>query len=297
MEDVFATEDLTKKFGSTVALDGVTMAVPEGSIVGLVGRNGGGKTTLLRHLVGLYLPTRGTATTLGCPSGELGHDQLARIGVVPQDNRLLDWMDVDQHIRYVASFYPCWDREREARMLDDLELARDAHVGALSPGNAQKLALVLALGHHPELLVLDEPVSALDPIARCKLLAFLLELLREDGATILISSHVLRDVEQVVDRVICLDQGRLRVSATLDDLKDLYAEWRLLARAGEELPRDFPEPFVLRQEVNGRQATLVVRQPADEPAAFSRRYQVEVEVRPLNLERMFPLLVAEEEAS
>ncbi len=296
MEYVFEAKELTKKLGDTVALDGVTVAVPRGSIVGLVGKNGSGKTTLLRHLVGLYLPTSGSSVTLGRPSGELGQAELVRIGAVPQENRFLDWMDVAQHIRYVASFYPRWDQEREARLLEDLELRPDAQVGALSPGNVQKLALVLAAGHHPELLVLDEPVSALDPIARGKLLAFLLELLREDEATILISSHVLRDIEQVVDRVICLDEGRLRVSAALDDLKERYAEWRLYARAGAELPRHFPEPFVLRQEVNGRQASLLVRRGEAELAAFQERYPVEVESRALNLERMFPLLI-EEEAS
>ncbi|MCP3957461.1 MAG: ABC transporter ATP-binding protein [bacterium] len=263
----------------------------------MVGKNGSGKTTLLNHLVGLVLPTSGTSTTLGRPSGELGHDELARIGAVQQENRFLDWMAVDQHIRYVASFYPRWDRDREAALIADLELKPGAHVGALSPGNAQKLALVLALGHHPELLVLDEPVSALDPIARGKLLSFLLELLREDDATILISSHVLRDIEQVVDRVICLDEGRLRVSAALDDLKELYAEWRLTALDGAELPADFPETFVLHREIDGRQASLLVRRADGELAAFRRRYQVEVEVRPLNLERMFPLLLEEEEPS
>jgi ABC-2 type transport system ATP-binding protein len=294
MEHVFETKDLTKKFDATVALDHVTLGVPKGSIVGLVGKNGCGKTTLLRHLVGLHLPTSGTSTTLGRPSGKLGHDELVRIGNVPQENRFLDWMDVDQHIRYVASFYPRWDRDREKRLLEDLELSPGVQVGALSPGNAQKLALVLALGHHPELLVLDEPVSALDPIARGKLLSFLLELLREDDATIVISSHVLRDVEQVVDRVICLDEGRLKVSEPLDDLKERYAEWRLTVREGSELPRRFPEPYVLRQEVNGRQASLLVRGPGAELSTFRERYPVDVEVRPLNLERMFPLLLEED---
>lgn len=293
MEYVFETKDLTKQFGATVALDRVTVGVPRGSIVGLVGKNGCGKTTLLRHLVGLYLPTAGTSTTLGRPSGRLGHDELVRIGNVPQENRFLNWMDVDQHIRYVASFYPRWDREREKRLLQDLELSPSVQVGALSPGNAQKLALILALGHHPELLVLDEPVSALDPIARAKLLAFLSELLREDDATIMISSHVLRDVEQVVDRVICLDEGRLKVSEPLDDLRERYAEWRLTVREGAKLPQSFPETFVLRQQVNGRQASLLVNGSEAELFLFRKRYPVEVDVRPLNLERMFPLLLAE----
>lgn len=297
MEYVFEAQELSKHFGTTIALDKVSVGIPKGSIVGLVGKNGSGKTTLLRHLIGLYLPTSGSSRTLGRASGELGHDELIRIGNVAQENRFLGWMDVAQHIRYVASFYPQWDQAREARLLEDLELSPDAQVGALSPGNIQKLGLVLALGHHPQLLVLDEPISALDPIVRGKLLAILLELLREDEITIIISSHILRDIEQVVDRVICLDQGHLLISEPLAELQERYAEWRITVQLGAELPRHFSEPYVLRQEVNGRQAWLLVRNPEAELSSFQERYPVAVEARPLNLERIFPLLIGGEEAS
>jgi ABC-2 type transport system ATP-binding protein len=292
MDHVFEARELTKTFGSVTALDRVDVAVPRGSIVGLVGKNGSGKTTLLRHLLGLYLPTRGASITLGVASGELGRDQLARIGAVHQESRFLDWMTVEQHVRYVASFYPRWDRDREQRLCRDLELDADALVGALSPGNVQKLALVLAMGHHPELLVLDEPVSALDPIVRNTLLSFLVELTATDEATVVVSSHVLRDIEQIVDRVICLDVGRVTTEASLDELQERYAEWRVLAPLGG-LPDRFDEPFVLRQQVNGRQALLLVRRAAAELETFRRRHGVEVEIRPLNLERLFPLLVEE----
>lgn len=292
MEHVFEANDLTKRFGDIKALDRIGLKVRRPSIVGLLGRNGSGKTTLIQHLMGLQLPDEGSVTTLDRDSARLGHDELVQIGYVPQEIRLLDWMTVEQHLRYVSCFYPSWDREREQRLLEELELDASKVVGTLSTGNMQKLAIILAVCHHPGLLVLDEPVSDLDPIVRGKLLEFLLELLREDRATILVSSHVLRDVEKIVDWVICLDGGQVVTDAGLDELKERYAEWRVVSNNGE-LPARFTEPFVLSQEISGRQARLLVRQAASELENFRRAHGVEVTGRPLNLEEMFPVLVGE----
>ena len=292
MEFVFETNGLTKQFGSLTALDRIDLSVRRASIVGLLGKNGSGKTTLIRHVMGLHLPSEGSVTTLGRPSDKLGHDELVQIGYVPQEIRLLDWMTVEQHLHYVSCFYPKWDREREHRLLDELELETDRAVGALSTGNLQKLAIMLAVCHHPRLLVLDEPVSDLDPIVRGKLLGFLLELLREDEATILVSSHVLRDVEKIVDRVICLDRGQVVTDAALDELKELYSEWLVVSNGGD-LPERFSEPFVLAQEVSGREARLLVKQGGSELEAFRSAHGVEVTGRPLNLEEMFPVLVGQ----
>ncbi len=292
MEYVLETHGLTKRFDDLVALDAVDLRVRRPSIVGLLGKNGSGKTTLIRHVMGLQLPTGGTVTTLGRASAELDREQLARIGYVPQEIRLLDWMTVEQHLRYVACFYERWDRERERRLLDELELDPGAVVGALSTGNLQKLAVVLAVCHHPRLLVLDEPVSDLDPIARATLLAFLLEIVWEDEATIVVSSHVLRDVEKVVDHVVCLDRGRVVTDRPLDELKEEYAEWRVVSN-GAALPARFDESFVLAQEVEGREARLVVRTGPAAIDRFRTAHAVEVTVRPLNLEELFPVLVGE----
>jgi len=292
MEHVFEADGLTKRFGSVTALDGIDLKVGRASIVGLLGKNGSGKTTLIQHLMGLQLSDEGSVTTLGRASDGLGHDELIRIGYVPQEIRLLDWMTVEQHLRFVSCFYPGWDGEREKRLLEELELGASTVVGTLSTGNLQKLAVILAVCHHPALLILDEPVSDLDPIVRGKLLEFLLELLREDRATILVSSHVLRDVEKVVDWVVCLDNGRVVTDAGLDELKERYAEWRVVSPNGE-LPAKFTEPFVISQEVSGRQARLVVRLGGSELETFCSAHGVEVTGRPLNLEEMFPVLVGE----
>lgn len=292
MRSIFSTRQLSKRFGSTLALDQVDLELTPSSIVGLLGRNGGGKTTLLRHAVGLYLPSQGSAATFGVPCAQLGHAELSRIGFVPQENRLLEWMTVEQHLRYVATFYGSWDREREVRLRRELELEPDTLVGALSSGNLQKLVILLAVCHHPELLILDEPASDLDPIARAAFLEFLLEVVRDDGATVVVSSHVLRDVERIVDWVVCLDRGRVTADAALDELKEGHAEWLVTAPDGH-LPSRFAEPYVLRQTVDGRRASLLVQPAPGDLESFLGTYRCDVVSRPLNLDELFPLLVEE----
>lgn len=290
METCFETRDLTKRLGKTVALDRVTLAGRVGRVIGLVGRNGSGKTTLLRHLVGLYVPTGGACEVFATPCAQLGERELARIGVVHQTPSLLEWMRGDAHLEFVQSFLPRWDHERQRRLTEafDLDLAR--RIDTMSPGNAQKLAVIAAVCHHPDLLVLDEPVGALDPLAREELLRALLDIVREDGCTIVVSSHVLRDVERVCDWVVCLDRGRVVQDAALDDLAERYAAWRVTSLDGE-LPARFAEGFVLEQHGDRRQALLVVDGATGELEPFARRHRASVEASALNLERMFPLWV------
>jgi len=220
--NVFELRDVTKRFGRVVALDSVSLSVPPRSIVGLLGKNGSGKTTLLRHVTGLHLPTSGRCETFGCPTEKLGPRELSRLGMVSQRDYFVEWMRTSQLLRYVESFYPVWDRELEEALLDALDLDHDATVGTLSPGNAQKLALVLATCHHPELLLLDEPLSDMDPIARGQVVEMLLDRFNNDDLTMVISSHMLQDIERIVDRIICLDRGRIIANATLAELRERF---------------------------------------------------------------------------
>lgn len=290
MNAMFSFRHVTKRFGKTTALDDVTLDVPVNRIVGLIGKNGSGKSTMLRHIVGLQLPTLGDCLTLGTPTAALDEAELSRIGMVHQDDRFLNWMRVEQQLRYVASFYERWDLDLERRLVEMLELDRGARIHALSPGNVQKLAIILAVCHHPSLLLLDEPLSDLDPIAREAMLALLLERFRSEEMTIVISSHVLRDVERTVDTIVCLDRGRLVAHEALDALQDRFGEWIVESPDGA-LPASFAEPFVLEQQGDRRQARLIVRDPAVHRATFEQRHGVTVTARALNLERMFPLLV------
>ncbi len=281
---------LSHRFAAAQALDGVNWSLPRGCVAGLVGANGSGKTTLLRCVVGWLAPSAGTCQTLGVPALQLGAKELSRIGYVDQETELLDWLTVRQHIRYVASFQPRWDRSLEEQLVRSLELSLGRRVADLSVGMRQRLAFLLAVCHRPELIVLDEPVSALDPLARREVLARILERALEDGATVIVSSHALHDVEKLVDRVLCLDRGRVVEDASLDELKDEYAEWIVHAR-GSKLLAAYSEPFVLECLVQGSQARLSVRAGEAERISFQSRHGVEVERRPLDLERIFPLMM------
>ena len=291
MNPPLVTDNLCKDFDGHTALRALTLTVPAGRIGGRLGRNGSGKTTLLNLACGLLLPSAGTCATLGRLARDLDTPELTRLGVVQQEGRFLEWMTVRQHLDFTASFYPAWDRTREARLLADLELDPQRKIAQLSPGDRQKLGILLGVCHHPALLLLDEPVSALDPIVRSQLLGFLIDLIREDACTIVISSHILADVEKIIDWVVCLDAGELTANTGFDELQESYAEWIVTAPAGR-LPEQFSEPFVLSRTGDARRARLRVRRPApDTTARFAAAHEAEIEMRPLNLEEMFPLLV------
>ena len=265
------------------------MAIPRQSIVGLIGRNGSGKSTLLRHVTGLVLPNSGECTTLGRPAATLGRAELARIGVVDQDGTLLEWMRGDQLLQYVSTFYESWDRELERSLVASLEVDVAARIGAMSPGNLQKLSLIVATCHHPELLLLDEPLSALDPSARQTLITLLLERFSSDHMTIVISSHMLRDIEPIVNRIVCLERGRVVADDDLDALRERYAAWIVTSATGQ-LPPSYSEAYVIEAHGDRHRSRLLVRNPEEHSAAFRLRYDVMIESRPLNLEQLFPLL-------
>ncbi len=281
---------LTQRFGKHTALSDVSLDLPAGRIIGLLGRNGAGKTTLLHLAAGLLVPTAGTSTTLGTPSQKLDTPQLTRLGLVQQEGRYLEWMTVRQHLDFNASFYPRWDKSLEIRLLDALELDAKRKIVQLSPGDRQKVGILLGVCHRPSLLLLDEPISALDPIVRRRLLDFLLELLRDDGTTVVISSHILNDVEKIVDWIVALDAGTLVENAAFDTIQESFAEWTLTSAEGR-LPERFAEPFILQQQNDARQAVLRVRTTDTNTAErFAATHRVQLRTRPLNLDEMFPLL-------
>ena len=164
-----------------------------------------------------------------------------------------------------------------------------ARIGAMSPGNLQKLSLIVATSHHPELLLLDEPLSALDPSARQTMLTLLLDRFSSGDMTILPSSHMLRDIEPVVNRIICLERGRVTADDDLDALRERYAEWIVTSAAGQ-LPGSYSEPYVVEAQGDRYRSRLLVREPLQHAPSFRARYDVTIESRPVNLERLFPLL-------
>jgi ABC-2 type transport system ATP-binding protein len=284
---------VTQRFGKQTALRNLTLEIPAGRIVGLLGRNGAGKTTLLHIAAGMLLPTEGLCTTLGTPSGRLDTPQLTRLGLVQQEGRCLEWMTVRQHLDFNASFYPRWDHALEKRLVEALEVDPKRKIVQLSPGDRQKVGILLGVCHRPSLLLLDEPMSALDPIVRKRLLDFLLELLRDDGTTVVISSHILNDVEKIVDWIVALDAGELVEDSAFDALQESYAEWTLTSANGN-LPAAFDEPFVINQQGDARRALLHVRTAEPGAAArFATAHHAEIRTRPLNLDEMFPLITSQ----
>jgi ABC-2 type transport system ATP-binding protein len=282
---------LSKRFKDKQALDQVSLDLVPGRIVGLLGANAAGKSTLLRHIIGLYLPDAGTCMTFGREAGKLGPAELARIGYVHQEGQLIDWMTVRQLIRYVAAYYPAWDQVLEDRYVNDFEIDLTDRVGALSPGQRQKVAILLAIGHRPQLLILDEPASALDPLARARFLDLLLQLIQQEDRTIVISSHILGDVEKVIDQVVIMDHGHILIDCGLDELRERFCHVRVTSLAGS-LPRSLPFKNVITKQQNNGQAILTIENAsADELRAQAEGLHCDVEIQAMPLEDLYKVVV------
>ena len=197
----------------------VTLIVAKGSITGLLGRNGAGKTTLLHTALGLKKASHGRAELFGHEAWDAPPEIRRRLGFVPQDLRDFHWMTVAQCLRLVGGFYDRWDDGLVADLGRQWGLG-DERIGSLSPGVRQRVALLLAVGHRPDLLVLDEPVSSLDPGARRDFLRLIGELNAETGQTVLLSSHICSDVERICSEVAILHEGRIAVQGGIDDLEE-----------------------------------------------------------------------------
>jgi len=281
-----------KRFGKIQALDGVDLSIYPGSIIGLLGANGAGKSTLLRHIIGLYLPDRGQCTAFGCDAGKLGPEQLARIGYVHQEGELLDWMKTGQLIRYVSTYYPSWNRGLEEKYIADFEVCTEARVGSLSPGQRQKLAILLAIGFEPELLILDEPAAALDPVMRANFLDLLLQIIQDENKTIIISSHILSDVEKVIDHVVIMKQGRILLDFGFDELRERFSRVRVSALSGE-LPRDLPFANVVQCRRSNGEAILTVKDcSAEQLEQQAEGLNCRIDIQTLPLEDIYKIVVS-----
>ncbi len=277
---------LVKRFGPRAVLDRVDLEVPRGQVIGLLGLNGSGKSTLIKCLLGLLKADEGSATVLGTDAWQLADREKARIGYVPQEATLYPWLTVRQTVAYVSSFYSRWDRAWGEELLRRWDLPLGHRVGPLSVGQKQKLALVLALGHRPELLILDEPVASLDPVARRWFLETVLETAADGAGTVLFSTHITSDLERVASHVALLREGKVMFHDEIDVLKDRVKRLRIEAQA--DLPADLCLPGTLRQESRGRQALVTIDGvDAALVAGVRERFAAEVVVDNLNLEEIF----------
>ena len=211
---------IVKSYGKKKVLTGLDLSVPKGSVLGLLGTNGSGKTTLIKCALGLIRPQGGECRLLGEPSWTLSAEAKARIGYVPQVVNLYPWMKVRHLIDYTAAFYPNWNGDLIARLTNEWDIPVDDRIGPLSVGQLQKVAILLALGHEPELFILDEPAASLDPLARRQFLQMIIDLAEPGKRTVLFSTHITSDLERVADRVAILKSGRIAWHGLLEDLKE-----------------------------------------------------------------------------
>jgi len=214
-EAVIDVSELTRRFGATTALDSVSLSLPRGAVYGLVGANGAGKTTLIKHLLGLLRAESGSVRVFGLDPIADPVGVLSRIGYLSEENDLPDWMRVDELIRYSRAFYPAWDDAYAEELRQAFALHPTARIKDLSRGQKARAGLLVALAHRPELLLLDEPSSGLDPVVRRDILEAIMRTIAHEGRTVLFSSHLLEEVERVADHITMISHGRIALSAPL----------------------------------------------------------------------------------
>lgn len=261
-QPVLQAERLTKRYGRRPALSDCTLAIPPGRVVGLVGPNGAGKTTLLQLAVGMLAPTSGGIQVLGGQPGS-GAAQLAKVGFVAQDAPTYAGLSIADHLRFGARTNPRWDQRLADDRISGLGLDRSQKAGKLSGGQRAQLALTMAVAKRPELLILDEPVASLDPLARREFLQSLMAYIAEQSASVILSSHLVSDLERVCDYLIVLVASKVRVAGEVEDL--LASHFRLTGPRGNPVPEGAGTIVDSHTE---RQSTLIVRSaaPIDDPS-------------------------------
>jgi ABC-2 type transport system ATP-binding protein len=222
MPPVVEIDRVTRRFGATTALNDVSLSIPRGGVFGLIGGNGAGKTTLLKHLLGLLRPESGTVRVFGLDPVENPVGTLGRIGYLSEERDLPDWLRVGELLRYTQAFYPNWDEKFAEELRDAFDLNPKSVVKTLSRGQRARAGLLVALAHRPDLLVLDEPSSGLDPVVRRDILGAIIRTIADEGRTVLFSSHLLDEVERVADRVAIIHQGRIVLTSSMEEIKDTH---------------------------------------------------------------------------
>ena len=214
--------DLTRRFGSVVALDNVSLSVPRGAVFGLVGVNGAGKTTLLKHVLGLLKAQTGRVRVFDLNPVADPVGVLSRIGYLSEENDLPGWMRVDELVRYTQAFFPNWDAVYAEELRRTFDLDPKAKIKHLSRGQRARVGLLAALAHRPELLLLDDPSSGLDPIVRSDILGAIIRTIAQEGRTVLFSSHLLDEVQRVSDHIAMIDHGKIVFRLRLDQIPDSF---------------------------------------------------------------------------
>ena len=288
------TERLTKRYGNMEAVRSLNLMVRPNRITGFLGRNGAGKSTTIKMILGMIRPTSGAGTAFGKRITDTAHsiELRRRIAYVSEDKRLYDYMTVEQMLRFTSAFYPDWQPDVASRLLNEYELPPHRRISALSKGMRTKCALLLAFSRRPDLLILDEPSEGLDPVGVEHLLRMLVGKCTE-GTTIFFSSHQIAEVERIADHVSILEKGSLLLDESLDRLRQTH---RRVDVVFPSLPveQEFRIPGVDRITTNGRQMSVFVSRNAE--AVVERAHNcnaVSVQMSPVGLRDLFLETVGE----
>jgi len=273
-------KNVTKTFGNFKALDNLTMTVPQGAVYGLVGPNGAGKSTAIRHLTGIYRPDSGSITLEGLPIYE-NPTVKATIGYIPDDIFYFPSATLEEMHRFYKGIYPQFDEELFTRLHDVFQLPKKTPIRRFSKGMQKQAAFQLTLACRPEVLILDEPVDGLDPVMRRQVMSLILADVAERGTTVLISSHNLRELEDVCDHVGIMDKGRMLLERSLAQMQGNTVKLQLVGEAPAGLE-------VLHESSSGRLRTLILRgDPAQITRAVAAAEPAYFDVLPLSLEEIF----------
>jgi len=265
-ETVLQTLGLTKYYGSTLALDHMNLQIPQGCICGFVGRNGAGKTTAIKLMLGLLRPTAGSSRLLGCDSQQLEPAIRQRIGYVTEGHRLFRWMSINELEKFQRAFFPKqWDDKFFADMIEYFGLPKKRKIKHLSNGERAQVSLALALAPNPELLIMDDPTLGLDAAIRRQFLEGMIELIMREGRTVLFSSHILGDVERVSDRIAVIDKGVLRANCSLEEFR--AAVKKVIFSFTDSPPAEVDIDGLLHCRRSDKEVELILVGTADEQIA------------------------------
>jgi ABC-2 type transport system ATP-binding protein len=286
MPDVIVTRQLTKYYDRRPVVNGLDLRVPQGSVYGLLGRNGSGKSTTIKMLMGMVHPDFGSAELLGEDASRLRPETRGRIAYLAEGHPLYRWMTVGDAVRFARRFYPSWNNALIEQILDHFGLSRRAKIRRLSNGQRAQVSLAIAVAPEPELLILDDPTLGLDTVVRRDFLESLIQIIQRRGRTILFSSHILGDVERVADRIGILVDGVLRVDCPTDYFKDSIRKL-VLEFAGS--PPGFPAcKGLVSSHQAGRKLEVVLAGYNDEHRQLAESLNPRsLEVIELNLEDAF----------
>lgn len=286
-DSAIAVQGMVKRFGRRRVLDEVTLEAPRGKTYAFLGRNGAGKTTTIRILMGLDNAGGGSASVLGLSPEKDAMEIRRRVGYMAEDQTMFGWMRVPETLGFIAPFYPTWDAQLADQLAKRFELPERTRVKNLSKGQNCRLALLLALAHRPEVVILDDPTLGLDPIMRKEFLRDVVGYLQGGGTTVFFSSHLLYEVEPIADVVGILDGGRMIVQEETDQLREKVKRLVLSAQDYEKIGS---LPGTLDAEVRGVQAAVVVENVSEAQRAAAQA-GIRVQIEDLNLDDIFEAYV------